>query len=908
MDIRKQVLLLIFSFLSIFAMAQKATVVGAVIDKKSGETLIGATVMLQGTTSGAMADFEGNYTFTADPGVYNVICSFVSYETQKIPNVEIKADETYTFNFSMVDAAVEIGGVEVVAKRDQSSESMMLIEQRKASGIKESIGASRLSQLGVSDAATATAKISGVVKSEGSGDVYIRGLGDRYLSTSMNGLPIPSDDVEKKNIDLNLFSTDVIQNVGINKTYTVENSADQASGNVDIASKTEDDGWSIGLSLNSNSNVIANGFSNFRSSQNMNDIAFGFYKSPYNTVDAVNRQSWEPIRRKFPLAYDFSVSYGHHWDFGQERKLLLFTTLNHGSSSNYQKGTFKAYRSNVLNNSFDDVETYNTNINTTGLLSLEYNFNNDNSIHFNSMTILKTTDELYESGRDGNGYMYDMDIQPWTGAFVRDQNTKETQMFINQLIGKHKMNDKNNLDWALGYNVVNADEPNRIRNEMMQKDGIAYFYNVSDYQQRKSSQSIVDSEFNGYVKNVHQFVDTDKKVLKLNTGANFRMKHRDFNSQFVGIRAKGLSVPSIDDVDDAFLNQDVTVREQTPDTYNGDLLVLAAYTSLDFARNKFSGNVGLRYEYDQINVNWNVNNYVGREGETNNIYNNLLPSLNLKYQINDKHTLRFVTSKTTTLPEFKELAPFEYVSPTGRVTKGNPDLLNSQDYNFDLKWEFFPTRSNLFSATAFYKMIKDPINMAQTRGSSGYFYYANTGKQANIYGLEAEARFAIIKAKDLGQPKLDMTLNATKMWFNQDLFEEFQYNNKTTTDLQGAAGFIFNGAMTFSTNTENPFTATVAANYSGDKVFALGAPEDQENRNTFFNNEIIEKGFATLDLVLTKKLSDMWSLKLSAKNLLNPTIKQTQDIVPINGESPYNDVVSSYKRGVDIKLGVSLNF
>jgi outer membrane receptor protein involved in Fe transport len=90
-------------------------------------------------------------------------------------------------------------------------------------------------------------------------------------------------------------------------------------------------------------------------------------------------------------------------------------------------------------------------------------------------------------------------------------------------------------------------------------------------------------------------------------------------------------------------------------------------------------------------------------------------------------------SRTITLPEFKEMSPFEYVYPTGRVVKGNPDLLPSTDYNIDLKWEVFPTVKELISVTAFYKMIEDPINLALTRGSSGYFYYANTGERANVF-------------------------------------------------------------------------------------------------------------------------------------------------------------------------------
>ena len=198
---------------------QTGTIKGTVIDKETGESLIGTTVILKGTTQGSITDFDGNFIISnVQPGNIILAVSFISYDTKEL-NIEVKANEETVVNVGLEPATLEIEGVEVVAKANREAEAMLLIEQKKAAGIEESIGAKRMSALGVSDAAGATSKISGVTQSEGSGDVYIRGLGDRYLTTTMNGLPIPSDDVEKKNIDLNLFPSDIIGHVGINKTF-----------------------------------------------------------------------------------------------------------------------------------------------------------------------------------------------------------------------------------------------------------------------------------------------------------------------------------------------------------------------------------------------------------------------------------------------------------------------------------------------------------------------------------------------------------------------------------------------------------------------------------------------------------------------------------------------------------------
>ncbi len=905
--------LLISIYLLIYTLlvtAQNGTITGTVTDAKTSESLIGTTVVIKGTTQGTITDFDGKYILpNIQSGTHTILVSFISYDTKEF-QVEAKPNEETVLNVALQPATLEIEGVQVVAKARRESEAMLLMDQKAATGIKESIGSKRMSALGVSDAAGATSKISGVTQNESTGDIYIRGLGDRYLTTTMNGLPVPSDDVDKKNIDLNLFTTDIIGNVGISKTFAVESYADQSSGAVDIGSKSYTERIELELKARTRTSVLEKGFGNFKATQNINDVSFGFYKKPYNTVDAITKQSWNTEKQSFPLGMGLSLFGGKKFKLFNNN-FSVFATLSHLYDYEYETGIFQKYRSNVLDNSFSDAELFVSKVTTTGLLNLTYDFNSDHSLNFNSMMIIKTDDELYEQGRNGEGYVFDQDPQE-DGAFVRDQNLKQTSLFINQLLGSHKIGQKNHLKWAAAFNLVDAEEPNRIRNEVnILDENTMQFAHVGDFQQRKSLQNIEDTEFNGYIKDEFKIIDEEKKKLKLDFGANARRKERDFTSLFIGVRAKGVQVQSIDNLDEAFLNEELyengslIIRERKPDLYTANLDVYAGFLNAGFEFDKISGNVGVRYEKDKIDVNWDVANYVGRVGSISNDYNNILPALNLKYALSEKSFLRLAASKTVTLPEFKELSPFEYVSPTGRVTKGNPDLKHSENYNFDLKWEMFPSNSELVSVTGFYKMINDPINLAQTRGSSGNFIYENTGEKANVYGLEVESRFNIIEAETDGMPNLNMIINATKMWFKQDLLKEFQYNNKVETELQGAAGFIVNGALSYSTNTEKEFVATLSGNYSSDKIYALGAPEDFENSDVLFNNEIIEKGFTTIDLVLSKKLSNRVSLKFSGKNLLNPKVEQTQEIKPLSGD-PYTAVVSSYKKGVNLNLSVKI--
>ena len=146
------------------------------------------------------------------------------------------------------------------------------------------------------------------------------------------------------------------------------------------------------------------------------------------------------------------------------------------------------------------------------------------------------------------------------------------------------------------------------------------------------------------------------------------------------------------------------------------------------------------------------------------------------------------------------------------------------------------------------------------------------------------------------------------MWFNQDLLEEFQYNNITESDLQGASDLILNSSLSYNSKTEKEFNATLTGNYSSDKVFALGSPEDFSNSDVLYNDEIIEKGFFTLDFVLSKMLTEKLQIKLVCRNLLNPDIQQTQLIRDINTGVETDEVVLSYKKGAQLNLSLKYDF
>ena len=511
--------------------------------------------------------------------------------------------------------------------------------------------------------------------------------------------------------------------------------------------------------------------------------------------------------------------------------------------------------------------------------------------------------------------------------FVRDQNTQETRLWINQLLGEHRLGEKNTINWAAAINTVNADEPNRIRNEVNFNEDAVYLGNTGGYQQRKSYQYIDDVEYNGMISDKIKIISKDEKQLDLSFGGSYRFKERDLISRFLGLEESTtgiLTPPSIDEIDRVFSMQNYNTgileinNSLKSDRYRANLESVAGFARVNYGFQKWNFDAGVRYQQDQLDVVYNVGNIPGRTGSENKSYNNLYPALNIRYSLNDQNNLRLAASKTLTLPEFKEIAPFEYVSQTGQVTRGNPNLQASSNYNFDLKWEFFPSNSELVSLTGFYKLIQDPINKIQDRGSAGVFSYFNAGEEASIYGLELETKLDLVSMKNDADYDLNLGFNASRMWHSQDLkilrdadgnlMRTFQYKGLTETGLQGASEWIFNGSLNFLSGTKNPFMASLVANYASDKIYALGAPERQTESETFYNDAIIEKGFIVLDAVLTQDLGQHWGIKFTGKNLLNPTIKRVQDIKPSTTGIETTETVRSYTRGSVFSLGINYNF
>jgi TonB-dependent receptor len=926
----KKFLLITFLILGLALNAQdKGTLKGLLTDKEmNNESLPFANVQIKGTSLGTTSDFDGNYSLKVSAGNHVVVFSFLGYKSVE-KAFTIKAEETITINQLLsAEEGVALDDIIIKATTSKEKKSALLLDQKRAIVIKESIGAQELSEKGISNAAGAIAKISGVSKQEGSNNVYVRGLGDRYLNTTMNGLALPSNDVDKKNIDLNLFPSDIIQNVSISKAYASNFYGDFAAGNIDVTSKEYKGKGFIAVDVSSGVNSRA-ASQNFKKSEGTG--AFGFYnRYKHNPFAVVLSHGIDPVNGDEPINSAIGISVGKSFDFKNESRLSLFGTFSFERNFEYREGPLVDY-TNVVKKEFPNAQEFEYSTATTAMVSALYRIDDNHKLKYTSLFLNSSSDEVGYYGTKGLGANREAFLDTDKGFYQANIQFNQDLIFVNQITGKHKFeDDKLKLTWGVGYNNVFAHEPDRKRVSLenyhlaLDNDPSTNpsFFNNNVFDNQRYFQKIIDEELNSRINLAYK---TSEK-LTFNFGYNGRFKTRDFKNIRYGydLLTPNQEVTDVNNFDAIFnfenlgtiYNTEVFKGVDPPrmgstnlpglyeNTYSGKLRVYAGYFSAEFTPSeKWTIVPGLRVEsfnqdieYDVINVNPND---PGFRSASETFY---LPSLNLKYALSEDKNIRFTASKTVSVPEFKEVAPFVYEG-IGQRVGGNPDLLNdpsfSTVFNIDLKYEWFIGKGELLSVSAFGKQINNPVNLVIANDATGTQRYFRTGDKAEILGVELEGRKNLWVNSD-DETQLSAGFNFTYMHTKQDLKNVSGLFgatfNRGSDKLQGASSIIANANINYSpTNFENykPI-ASLVLSYFSDRIDALGAGQ---------LGNIIEKGVPVLDFVWKNKFGENLELNFSVKNLIDPSIKRVRE------DSFLGDItLSEYKRGMNIGLQLKYNF
>ncbi len=925
-----RIFLLLF-LISTVALAQhNGSIIGKITDKElNNEPLPFANVLLKGTIKGATTDFDGLYELAnIDAGTYTIIISFIGYETLEIPNVTVASGKVTEVNASLGAGNVSLDEVVVTTVARRDSEVALLLEQKKAVAIKQSIGAQELSRKGISNVEDGVTKASGITKVASRG-IFIRGLDDRYNSLLINNLPVAVVDWEQKIVPLDLFTSDIIRNIDINKIFYPHLYGDFAGATIDINTKDipSKQAVSVNFSTGFNQNALSNNFlidteSNSEyfgiGGSNAREIPADFNRNTIQTnISLTPEQSANLFQSDYnfkeatnPVNYGFGAVVSDKFDVTEESRIGYYIGLSYGNDYKFSFGSEEQYgvagdfvRSSTTNDTYE----YTTNSNL--LISVLYQ-NPKTKLKFNYLQP-RSTSNLFT---DTRGVNRDVDDR-----YARESRFKSAILHQLQFIGKTQFNEANTsgIHYLATYGIGKFNQPDQklwsyqdIRddgsNELTTEfsNGQTLFYN---------RYFLNANNFNAagklaYYKKIKEVDEGYKHEIHIGIDAN--IEEVDFFNRFILVERFNNSSTFIVNpnhpnniIEDGFANNQLRYAEATtPKSYIANNNTYAAYVSyINKLSEKLDISIGLRTTYiDRSYTLQNVGILSQFNEEEIESGIKLLPSFNTKYSFNDKNNLRFAASKSYTKPKNVETAPFLRISSTGDSQIGNPEIKLSDNYSADLKYEFFPNTGEVFSANIFGKYIDNPIEttLIPLGGTSFQTNFVNTDN-AFLYGIELEVQ------KKLGNLFKNEALNALSFGCNLTLIQ-----SKVTIDrsditqlaltndsrsLQGASNFLLNADITYNFTMTKDWKSTLTTIFNTfSKRISQVSTGGLDDR--------FEQPFNNLGLIWKNQANDNISFTIKITNLLNDTSEQLIDV------NATTQSFIQYKRGRDFNFSINYNF
>ncbi|PTQ96521.1 TonB-dependent receptor [Mucilaginibacter yixingensis] len=896
---------------------------GKITDAKTGENLIGANLLIQGTTKGAVVNVNGDYVLNIAPGTYALSIQYVGYKSRSISEVQVQADQVTTLNITLEHQGKQLKEVVIVqSKASREKETALLAEQKRSVEMKQAIGSQEMAKKGVSNAAAAVTKTAGIVKLESTKNVFVRGLGDRYNSTSLNGLPLPSEDPLYKNISLDFFQSNIIRNINVNKTFGAPLYGDNAGANIDISSKELEDRrfFSIYFEGGVNSNAVS--ASRFAVADGAFSY-FGFLKNGRNTpITDLTRYTFnsgfQTEKALSPINTSFNISGGRKFNLGKStNSLSLFGVASNVSDYSYRTGFIGQATNTGDYQQAMDVKRYDYKT-TQSLLGNAKFRHTKGSVSLNSLFIHSDAQFV------GNYLGYNKDINDNLGSadaenslIVRQQNNSNN-LFSNQLLADYKFSSKISANIGTVYSTLRGTEPDRKTNAYAMTASGSYILSANSPGDNNRFFSLLDENDLGTKAEVnYQFNPDANFPVVLTLGGNYRKTDRTFNFTEFDYQQGGLSVDPNNP--DAALNQQnlsagafklITLWNSSnldPMYYIGHRKIGAGYAQLVYpVSENFIIEAGLRSENVKQTITWNTNitsTVTDLTTPPSLIDKNyLLPSLNMKYSFNDNNALRFAASETYTMPQFKEMANFLY-NDINFNERGNPYLSPSKDHNVDLKYDHYLSRKEIISVGAFYKNIQNPI-VRMIMNTPGLDYsYVNT-KSANVAGAEVELRKTLYTFKGKKSTSdLSFGFNASYLYSQEDQTDvttglvSATFTNQKGK-MQGASPLLINSDLSYSMdNDKTSLLSTLVFNYAYDKVFSVG---------TTGRENVLEKAVPSLDIINSFGLKrSKLTINLGGRNLLDPKFELTQRSTSNVTGKTTDVLISSYKRGITLFLGLS---
>ncbi|MFA5328864.1 MAG: TonB-dependent receptor [Prolixibacteraceae bacterium] len=961
----KQILpVIFFVLLSLAGMTQTGVITGTVADANTKETLIGATVAIQGTSNGAITDFDGNFRIEkVTHGSYNLVISYISYDNQ-IVRVEVKDGQESAINVALKPASVDIEEVKVVAHKRTNTEMSMLSSLKSSDLVVSGISAQQISRSQDKDAAEIIRRVPGVSIRDDK-FVIVRGLTERYNTVWLNNASTPSSEADVRSFSFDAIPSGLIDNILIYKTAAPELPADFAGAAINILTKTlvDKNGFSISIGTGGVQGTVFNDFYRYKGSstdwlgfdngtralpsgfptttdfRRMADNSTEADKAEITRLGQGFSSIWTPDKMKAKPDMTFSFESQKRFNLGK-MSLSNITAINYSNKFKREdifRAAYQAYDTtrDVPNPSyhFNDERFTNT-TRLSGLMNWMLIFGNNQKIEFrNLFNQMGTTRTTLRDGENNYG-----------GNFERSYELayESRMIYSSQLGGDFSfLEGRDKLDFTLGYSFANKLQPDirRVKSSLPDgsPEGTPYSLGIN---------FAADPTFLGrlFLEN-HEHIwmaganNTFKfSILGINpevkTGIYLEKKDRTFVARNVGYAISNITkfdwnlskLPYsetpfdqgyFDAIQNVFARDNINettglkIDESTDlkDSYSASNRLAAGYIGLKFPILKaLNLNGGLRIEKnDQILDGHDESGEV----HVNNNHVDFFPSMNFTYNFTEELLLRLAYGKTVNRPEFREISPFSFYNFEEKATiYGNPKLKNAYINNYDLRLEWYPSQGEMITLGGFYKEFKNPIEAHLKEYGTGWNYRYDNAIKADVYGVELDVRKTLADFGD--QDNLlryfkDLTLILNGSLMKSNINNDDPTERDKTRELQGQSPYLINAGIYYQ-NENNGLMVSVLYNRIGERIAYVGDTS---------NPHIYEEPFNSLDLTVKFQPKKFITISAGVKNLLNDDIifKQYEEFnLDLNGDKVGDGIVKrseidrKYKPGRTLSLGMTFNF
>ena len=925
-------------FMSAALLAASATAIqahtldGIVKDNKTGEPLIGTVVRVKelpnvGTTTG----LDGSFTLheLPDKGKYTLVVSFMAYKTKEIV-VDVANDDKV--DIPMDEDLKQLGEVVVTGRREYRSDRSAVESVKNAGNVLNVMSQQSIQLSPDVNVASVLQRVSGVtMERDASGEAsyaILRGMDKRYNYTLVNGVKIPSPDDKNRYIPLNIFPSDLMDRLVVSKSLTADMEGDAAGGVVDMVMKDAPSCFQLqaNAAIGTTDYFWKDGRDYLTSNRSdyTKKAPYEAYGSEYKASISDFKNGPVQLKSHSMPAPNFigGLSVGNR--FWNDRLGVMLA----GSIQNTFRGTERTYNSvkmasgeqamyiSKLNHRYYSIHDLTTGVHAKVDLTLP-----EHKIEWYNMYVRTNSKGVRYNNSIGTEYIgansYTQDDE------IRSLSTTQS-IFATNLKGTHHLTKNFTLDWSGIFSQAKEEDPDRtyvtLSNSVSTEadaDGNILSGNLWDTNKNitktfpkdaeRRFQHNMDTDWAGYINLTYDTHFANDVEALWKAGAQYRRKER-CNRYYSYIfspadNAQDLDGNGLEQFDNVDWVCKTPYSQASQLNYDSKEHIGGAYAMVTLKTKLGELIAGFRAEHtNQIYTMLQHFRNMGQIGEQS--YWDYLPSASLKWTPTKNMNIRLSYYRSINRPGFYEIVPYQIMGEEYQE-KGNPNLKRARIDNIDLRWEWFPSKTEQILAGVFYKYLKDPIEQVFVTsdgkiggGTDAYYMPDNLGNAKNM-GFEID----VIKYIRHFGIKANYTYTYSKITTSKREYKEgsAEYKSGVTQSrpLVNQAPHTANISLLYK-DTENGWNAQLASSFTGAKL-ALVSP--------FKDADQWEKAMFGLDLSAEKQFKNGFSIFFKANNLLDA--KRERYLKTVNesnleyeGQKSDKTIVGTYQYGRTFLLGV----